>query len=68
MRRREPDLPRPYKVPLYPVIPIISILSGVFILVSTLMTQLTLALIGIGLTLLGLPVYFIMQHRNAKND
>ncbi|WP_446002381.1 APC family permease [Weissella viridescens] len=68
LRRREPDLPRPYKVPLYPVIPIIAILSGVFILVSTLMTQLTLALIGIGLTLLGLPVYFIMQHRNAKND
>ncbi|KRN77037.1 APC family permease [Weissella minor] len=66
LRRREPDLPRPYKVPLYPIVPLIAILSGVFIIVSTIITQFTLAIIGIGLTILGLPVYYYMQHLNKK--
>lgn len=66
LRRREPDLPRPYKVPLYPIVKLIAILSGVFIIVSTLITQFTLAIIGIGLTILGLPVYYYMQHITNK--
>ena len=31
LRKREPNLKRPYKVPLYPVIPIIAVLGGIFI-------------------------------------
>ena len=54
LRKREPNLPRPYKVPLYPIVPIIAIIGGSYILVSTLFAQTTLALIGIVLTLLGL--------------
>ncbi|MCD7033620.1 amino acid permease [Metabacillus sp. GX 13764] len=67
LRKREPNLQRPYRVPLYPVLPLISILGGLFIVVNTLLTQTILALWGIGITALGLPVYFFMrkQHKNS---
>ncbi|MBC2240115.1 APC family permease [Listeria booriae] len=58
LRKREPKLKRPYKVPLYPVIPIIAICGGVFIVLNTLYTQPLNAGIGLGLTLIGLPIYF----------
>ncbi|MBO0474343.1 amino acid permease [Enterococcus ureasiticus] len=61
LRKKEPKLNRPYKVPFYPVIPIIAIFGGLFILVTTLFTQTLLASIGIGVTLLGVPVYLINQ-------
>ena len=58
LRKKQPDLPRPYKVPLYPVVPLIAIVGAVFILSMTLFTQTGLAMIGIVVTLLGIPVYF----------
>lgn len=61
LRRREPELARPYKVPLYPVMPIIAIVGGLFIIVMTLVTEFQLAILGILLTLVGLPLYFYMQ-------
>lgn len=63
LRKREPELNRPYKVPFYPIIPIVAILGGLFILITTLLTQTTLAIIGIGITLLGIPVYMISKKR-----
>lgn len=57
-KKKAPELPRPYKVPLYPIVPIIAILGAIFILGMTMMTQTKLALIGIGVTLIGIPVYY----------
>lgn len=61
LRRREPDLERAYKVPLYPFIPLVAIAGGLFIVVSTLLTQPLNALLGLGLTLLGVPIYWYSQ-------
>ncbi|MBO0446494.1 amino acid permease [Enterococcus sp. AZ170] len=61
LRKKEPELKRPYKVPFYPVIPAVAILGGLFILITTLFTQTVLASIGIGITLLGIPVYLLNQ-------
>ena len=36
LRKTQPDLKRPYKVPFYPVIPIISICSGLFVVIDQL--------------------------------
>ncbi|WP_163654918.1 APC family permease [Listeria sp. PSOL-1] len=58
LRKREPELHRPYKVPLYPVIPAIAILGGTFIVLNTLFTQPLNAGIGLILTAIGLPIYF----------
>ena len=64
LRKREPELKRPFKVPWYPIIPIISVIGGIFIVVSTIINQFVLSIIGIGLTLLGLPIYYYMKKKN----
>lgn len=66
LRKREPDLKRPFTVPGYPFIPLISIAGGVFIIVSTLINQFWLSLTGIGLTVLGMPIYYFKQKQNKK--
>lgn len=53
-----------YKVPFYPIVPLIGILGGVYIIYSTIATQLMNSLIGIGITLLGLPIYFYLKKKN----
>lgn len=63
IRKTEPALVRPYKVLFYPIIPIIAILGGIFILFMTIVNQFQLALIGIILTLLGIPVYWYMKKK-----
>ena len=66
LRKKDPDLERPYKVPLYPVIPIIAILGGGYTLISTLISQTTLALGGIGLTVIGLLFYKELHKKFKK--
>ncbi|GBG96743.1 APC family permease [Lactococcus termiticola] len=68
LRKKEPDMVRPYKVPLYPVIPIIATLGGVFILVMTLTGsflgyQLP-AIIGLIVVIVGFPVYSLVNKKN----
>ncbi len=70
LRRTHPELERKYKVPLYPVIPILAILSGVYVIISQLFLsgkEATLLSIGsIVITLAGLPVYAAVKKRAAK--
>ncbi|WP_105956337.1 APC family permease [Apilactobacillus quenuiae] len=66
LRRKEPEMIRPYKVPWYPVIPIIALFGGVFLLFETIISQTGLALVGILLTLLGIPVYYLQQKHLKK--
>jgi len=64
IRRTEPELVRPYKVLFYPIIPVIAILGGIFIIAMTLINQFQLAMIGTLLTLLGIPVYWYVKRKN----
>ncbi|MDR1568142.1 MAG: amino acid permease [Streptococcaceae bacterium] len=65
LRRREPSLVRPYKVVCYPVVPVIAIIGALYIMLSTLFQQTVLALIGIGITALGIPVfYYVKKHKD----
>ncbi|MCJ7690854.1 MAG: amino acid permease [Clostridiaceae bacterium] len=61
LRTKHKDLERPYKVPLYPIVPLIGVIGGIYILVSTLLTDTSRALIGIAITLVGLPVYWYIK-------
>jgi len=63
LRTKHKDLVRPYKVPFYPIVPLIGIIGGVYILVSTILTDTTKALIGIAITLIGLPVYWYIKKK-----
>lgn len=67
LRYREPKLNRPYVVPWYPIIPIISIGGGLFIVISTVINEFWLSITGIGLTALGLPIYYYMKKHNKNN-
>ncbi|TPR39462.1 APC family permease [Apilactobacillus micheneri] len=66
LRRKEPEMIRPYKVPWYPIIPIIALVGGIFILFETIISQTGLALVGILLTVLGIPVYYLQQRHLKK--
>ncbi len=67
LRKLHPDWERPYRVPLYPVIPALAILSGLFVIVSQLFlsgTRATIMALGsVAVTLLGLPVYHAVKRR-----
>lgn len=64
LRKYEPNLNRPYKVPLYPLLPIIASLGGLFILITTIANQFSLASIGIILTATGIPIYLYKKNHN----
>ncbi|NVY96748.1 amino acid permease [Lactobacillus sp. DCY120] len=64
LRIQQPELLRPYKILFYPWPPVIALLGGIFIVVTTTITQPLLSLTGIGLTLIGLPIYYAQQRWN----
>ena len=68
MRRRHPELKRDYKVPLYPVIPLLAILSGLYVIFSQLFLSgaggRIMALASVGITLVGLPVCLITEKKS----
>lgn len=64
LRRTQPELERPYRVPLYPLLPIVAILGGTFVLVMTIINQPVLAITGIIITLLGIPVFLATNRAN----
>lgn len=67
LRRREPDLTRPYRVPAYPLIPILFVLAALFIIAITIVNGPLHALYGIGLVLAGVPVYWFGFRRKPAN-
>ncbi|MFT5873653.1 MAG: APA family basic amino acid/polyamine antiporter [Clostridium sp.] len=67
LRTKHKDLDRPYKVPFYPIVPFIGIIGGIYILVSTLLTDTTNALTGLAITLIGLPVYWYITKEKQNN-
>ncbi len=63
LRKKFPDLPRPYKTWGYPVVPILFILASVGILLNTLLEKPVESLSGLGLIALGLPAYYFWKRR-----
>ena len=72
LRKTHPNLNRPYKVPLYPIIPLIAIFSGLFVVLNQLlfagMTNTLISLGGVVITLIGLPIYNLAQKQVAKEN
>jgi APA family basic amino acid/polyamine antiporter len=66
-RRREPNAPRPFRTPAYPVTPVLFILSAVAIVLNTVITQPQRGLIGLGGVALGIPVYFFWRSRRMPS-
>ena len=66
LRRREPDLVRPYRCPLYPVTPVFFLVATAGIVVSTFVANFWQALLGIALIMAGLPLYFVFRALERK--
>jgi APA family basic amino acid/polyamine antiporter len=61
LRVKRPDIPRPYKAFGYPVIPAIYIFATITIMVILLMYKPNYTFPGLGIVLLGIPVYYIWR-------
>ncbi len=63
-RRRLPDAPRPYRTWGYPVVPIAFLVVTAWLILRTIWDQPKQSAIGLGLILIGLPVYLIWSKRD----
>ena len=67
LRKRLPDLHRPYKVWGYPFVPAIFILFCIGLFFNTIVTRPREASIGMILIFSGIPVYFFLKKRYSKS-
>jgi len=79
LRRREPTALRPFKVPWYPVVPLVFIGFGLVYLVLTLSNDVTTYMdlkargkpamlnsaLGLALVFIGTPIYFYYKRRRS---
>ncbi len=61
LRRKRPDMDRPYRAFGYPVIPALYMLGAAAIAVTLLFAKPAYSVSGLALVLLGIPVYFIWR-------
>jgi basic amino acid/polyamine antiporter, APA family len=66
LRRTQPDRPRPYRCSGYPWLPIIYMVVGCGFMLSTLFARPLESLAGLGLALLGVPLYLHWRRRDAS--
>lgn len=67
-RKKMPDAERPYKAWGYPVVPVLFLLVTAFLLIITIINSTKQSLIGIGLIVAGLPVYFYLASKNFNKE
>jgi basic amino acid/polyamine antiporter, APA family len=67
-RRRLPDEPRPFRVPGYPVTPLLFVGAAAAIVLNTLYAQTGRAVIGIAVVLTGVPAYLIWRARGRRQE
>ena len=67
LRFREPNLPRPFKVPGYPVVPLLYIAILSWYLVNLLVNRTRYSLVGIGIVAAGLPFYWYWTRKANRS-
>ena len=67
LRRQQPDLPRPFRVPFYPASPIIALVISLVALVSITIYNHWLALIYAGILLIAY-IWFTFRHKEANHE
>ncbi len=67
LRASRPNAERPYKAIGYPVLPAIYILMGIAFCILLAIYERTYTLAGLGIVLVGIPIYFIAQ-RNSSDE
>ncbi len=65
LRKKRPDIKRPYKTIGYPVVPLLFLAGALVLEISTLWTKPRESIAGIVLILIGYPFYFYWRGRSA---
>ncbi len=65
LRRKKPDLPRPYRVFAYPLVPIVFVLTAAWFIMNTLVERPIEAGLGSLIVAAGVPVYLIWKRRSV---
>jgi APA family basic amino acid/polyamine antiporter len=61
LRRKEAEVPRPFRVPLYPLTPLLFCLTSVYMLQASLSYTGVGAVVGVAVLLAGLPILFLAR-------
>jgi APA family basic amino acid/polyamine antiporter len=63
LRSKRPELPRPYRTPGYPLVPVLFVLVAFCLVLATLIESPRESLMGLGVILAGLPGYFYWKRK-----
>jgi APA family basic amino acid/polyamine antiporter len=66
LRRKRPDLVRPYRTLGYPVVPVLFVIMSIAIVISALYNSPRESLLGLALILAGLPFYFHWRKQRSR--
>lgn len=66
LRKKRPDIPRPYKAFGYPLIPLVYIMLAALICVILLFYKPTYTWPGLIIVLIGIPVFYVLEKRNKE--
>lgn len=66
LRKKQPDLDRPYKAFGYPVLPVLYIITGLSFCILLIIYKPRFTWPGLIITLMGIPVYFIVKNSKSK--
>ena len=66
LRRKQPHLPRPYRVLGYPFVPVLFVAVALLLLFNTLNSRPRESLMGLGMMSLGIPFYFFWKRKRRE--
>ncbi|MBK6447138.1 MAG: amino acid permease [Bacteroidetes bacterium] len=66
LRKKRPDMERPYKAFGYPVIPALYILMAAMVAINMLIYQTSSSLYGLIIILIGIPIYFVFKKSSGE--
>jgi amino acid transporter len=65
LRRRDPDRPRPFRAPLYPVTPIVFICTCAYLFYSSVTYSGVGSLVGLAVLVAGVPLLLLLRERKV---
>ena len=66
-RRRAADAPRPFRVPLYPLVPGLALVGSVVFLIASIWSDRTNSLIAIGMIVASWPIYQLVRRYSDQS-
>lgn len=68
LRRKNGPENRPYSVPAFPLVPVIAIVGSIYIVISTIINNPADAVLALGITASGIPLYWLLNHLGSNKS